>query len=369
MERLVYRFLFLIWILSHSFGSFADENKKYVTLMGDKNAYVEGEICFDSVINSTDKNYLSSVSVLTNLISDLKGGRPVGYLLKDKTKGFEKVSPMPKRFYTEHQDLKFGGGVRWGRYVGISVDYLYPNKKIPWREDFYCTVGFKDCLLDFEFANNPENKIYESIYYTLVNNGARDKPISDGSTVVANKIKLKWPFGDEDPKSSCPIFLNYLLNELNEKFCLDCKELDDSIAKVKDIESRKIASAVVKAIKQIKESGLNGAFSAVDINKPVRMVGVTGHQSVMSVENFVAYISSWKNINILGFIKNDSSINVFVEFNSSSTGHGKLELLRFKQEGGSIIADFLRNVSVGESVLYSDYLLSSIAEKYKLVED
>ncbi len=369
MKRLICRVLFLILFSLHSNFSFADESKKYVTLVGDKNAYVEGEICFDSIISPNDANYLSSTSVLSKLVSDLKNGRPVGYLLKDKTKGFEKVSPMPKRFYTEQQDVKFGGGVRWGRYVGISVDYLYPNKKIPWREDFYCTVGFKDCLLDFEFANNPENKIYESIYYTLVNGGAGDKPLSDGSVVVANKIKLKWPFGDEDPQNSCPIFLNYLLNELNEKFCLDCKELDELIEKVKDVENRKIASAVVKTIKQIKEGGLKGAFLASDVNNPVRVIGVTGHQSMMSVENLVSYISSWKNVNILGFVKNGSLINVFVEFNSSQTGRGKLEILRFKQEGDSIVADFFGKVSVGESVLYSDYLLGSIAKKYKLIDD
>ncbi|WP_445370983.1 hypothetical protein ACH518_17310 [Methylomonas sp. HW2-6] len=369
MQQLIYRLLFLIWILLHSIGAFADASKKYVTLIGDKTAYVEGEICFDSVISPSDANYRSSASVLNKLISDLKNGRTVGYLLKDKTKGFEKVSPMPKKFYTEQQDIRFLGGVRWGRYIGIGVDYLYPNKNIPWREDFHCTVDFKDCLLDFEFANNPENKIYESIYYTLVNSGASDKSLSDGSAVATNKIKLKWPFGDEDPKNSCPIFLNYLLIELNEKFCLDCKELDDLIVKVKDLENRKIASAVVKTIKQVKESGLNTAFLASGANNPIRMVGVTGHQSVMNVENFVAYVSSWKNVNLLGFIKNGSLIDVFVEFNFSQTGHGKLELLRFKQEGDSIVADFFGKVSVGEGVLYSDYLLGAIAKKYKLIDD
>lgn len=368
-ERMIKKFVVTVLILLCSRHLLADDSRNFITLIGDKDSYIEAEVCLiDNLDLSKSTDYSGAAGVLKEFVMGLKNGTPVDYLLKSKAKKIEQLLPMSKRFYTDQQNIKFKHAVFWGRYIGLGVQYLYPDKNIPWREDFACGSDYKNCLIDFEFANDPANKIYENIYYMIVNGHVRDNTISSESVTQVNRIKLKPPFDDQDYSGTCPLFINYGLIELNKKFCLNCKDLNDQINKIKSIDKRDFISNVISKIRSIQEGDIDRL--AAEKSGLMKVVGINDQESAVGIENFVSYLSSWKNIKLLGYMKDGAIYHVFVEYNFSPKKHGKLEILRFKQDKNKdLIFDINPIITISEYILYSSYFVDSIAKKYKLIDE
>lgn len=353
MKKVIFIFIFIFIKIA-----WAEDNKKIVNLIGGGMSGVEAEVCFeDSIKFNVSSNYSTATNNLKAFVTGLKNNLPVERYVKNSENKIQ--LPVPKRFYTDQTNIKFKHVIYWDSYIGLGVQYYYPNNQnLHWREDFYCQGV--SCLLDFEFASDENNQLFESIYYLIIN---EKKSVKASPLKVSNKIskiRIYSQLKNKNDATLCPLYLNYSLIEVGERFCLNCGDKKNEGTG----DTKEIVNSVLQQIEKFKS---NDPKELIDENiKYTKIVGINNEEAGIGIDDYINYLSTWKNIEFLGYINDGDKYFVFVEYNYSDGKRGKLEIIRLKKTKKLEYKINLKidDGSYGENILYSKIFLNAIRNKY-----
>ena len=346
----------------------ASDNIRFISLLGGDAGFIEAELCFSEKIDlSVNSDYSSATSNLKGFINGVKGNISIREYLKNKSKKLDLLLPVSSRFYKDQLNIKFKNAIFWGNYIGLGVQYFYPNNRsIRWREDFFCKNEYKECLIDFEFANDQNNQLYESIYYSLINKGSNLKLISAASGAGVTRIMLPPPFSENNGTSKCPLILNYDLVDLGQSFCLNCTDLDEQLKSIKDTSNEDVVNSIVTQVRAIQ---MKDKITSPE-GTTIKIVGIDNRISIIGIEGYITYLSTWKKLRLLGFIKKSGQYYVFVEYNYEAGKAGNLEILRLKQSKETgLVMNLNDKISINENILYSRFFLDSVEKKYQFQDE